>query len=245
MIEEEIAIQTSDGTPTGMLFHLEDQRCPGILHFTDIGGIREANRKLSRRLTLEGYTVLMPNIFYRTGLPPFFASHPNMADEAARKRLAELSGPLTPEAMERDGSAYIDFLATQKSVSPERMGVVGYCFSGGMALRIAAFRADKILAAASFHGGRLFTDEPTSPHLLLPRIKARLYFGHAVQDRSMPEEAIQKLGQALHAWGGHYESEVYDGAFHGWTMADGPVYNHPQAERAFRKLTELFAATLK
>src|SRR5205085_10361604 len=124
-------------------------------------------------------------------------------------------------------------------------GVVGYFFSGGLALRLAAFRADKILAAASFHGGRLFTDEPSSPHHLLPRIKARLYFGHAVEDRSMPDEAIQKLGQALQAWGGQYESEVYDGAFHSWTMPDSPVYNRAQAERAFHKLTELFSATLK
>jgi len=244
-MEEEIEIQTPDGTPRGFLFRLDEQPRPGILHLTDIGGTRDVNRELSRRLAAEGYTVLMPNIFYRTGSPPFFASHPNMADEAAKKRIAELSGPLTPEAMERDGSAYIDFLAGQKSVNSGRMGVVGYCFSGGMALRIAAFRADKIMAAACFHGGRLFIDEPASPHLLLPRIKARLYFGHAVQDRSMPAEAIQKLGQALQAWGGQYESEVYDGAFHSWTMPDSPVYNCAQAERAFDKLTQLFNATLK
>src|SRR5947209_13903258 len=151
MIEEEIKIQTPDGTPGGLLFRLDDQRRPGILHLTDIGGIRDANCELSRRLAAEGYTVLMPNIFYRTGLPPFFASHPNMAEEAAKKRIAELSGPLTPQNMERDGSAYIDFLVAQKFVNSDGMGVVGYCFSGGMALRIAAFRADKILAAASFH----------------------------------------------------------------------------------------------
>jgi carboxymethylenebutenolidase len=98
---------------------------------------------------------------------------------------------------------------------------------------------------ASFHGGGLYTDEPTSPHLVLPRIKARLYFGHATKDRSMPQEAIEKFDRALAAWGGKYESEVYDGAFHGWTTSDAPVYNQPQADRAFNKLTELFASTLK
>jgi carboxymethylenebutenolidase len=95
---------------------------------------------------------------------------------------------------------------------------VGYCATGGMALRIAAARPDRIAATASFHGGGLFTDAPTSPHLALPRVKARLYFGHAIQDRSMPEEAIEKLNRALESWGGQYESEVYEGAYHSWTV---------------------------
>ena len=78
-----------------------------------------------------------------------------------------------------------------------------------------------------------------------PRVKAQLYFGHAINDQSMPAEAIDKLDRALASWGGKYESEIYDGAYHGWTTADAPVYNQPQAERAFEKLTTLFAKTLK
>jgi len=125
------------------------------------------------------------------------------------------------------------------------MGVVGFCFSGTMAMRAAAARPHRIAAAASFHGGRLYTDQPTSPHHQLPRIKARLYFAHAVDDKSMPAESIAKFEEALKAWGGHYQSETYEGALHGWTVPGGHVYNHAQAERAFDKLTRLFAETLK
>ena len=125
------------------------------------------------------------------------------------------------------------------------MGVVGYCFSGAVALRMAAARPERIGAVASFHGGGLFTDASTSPHLVLPRVKAQLYFAHAVKDQFMPPEAIDKLDEALVAWGGKFESEMYDGALHSWTVPDSPVYNPPQAERAFRKLTAFFAATLK
>jgi carboxymethylenebutenolidase len=125
------------------------------------------------------------------------------------------------------------------------MGVVGFCFSGAMAMRAAAARPDRIAAAASFHGGRLCTDQPTSPHRELPRIKARLYFGHAVNDKSIPAEQIAKFEESLKAWGGRYESETYEGALHGWTVPGGHVYNHAQAERAFEKLTQLFAETLK
>ena len=114
-----------------------------------------------------------------------------------------------------------------------------------MALLTAYSCSDKIAAAASFHAGGLVTDAPNSPHLALqPFLNARLYFGHATHDRSMPAEAIEKLNDALGAWGGKYESEVYEGAFHSWTVPDSPVYNQPQAERAFQKLTDLFAETL-
>jgi carboxymethylenebutenolidase len=249
MIEKEIEIRASDGTSDGVLYQPDgERRSPGVIFLTDIGGIRPATRDMARRLAAEGYCVLMPNVFYRSGRPPLWDFPRRLGEERTTKRIAELSAPLTPETMERDASDYVEFLAAQDSVSEGAMGVVGHCITGGMAMRVAAARPDRIAAAASFHGVRLFTDDATSPHLLLPRVKARLYFAHAVEDKSMPEEAIEKLDRALEAWGAsgnRYESEVYEGAYHGWTALDSPVYNEPQAERAFKNLTELFAETLK
>ncbi|PYQ63443.1 MAG: dienelactone hydrolase [Acidobacteria bacterium] len=241
MIEEQIEIRTADGTMDGFLYRHEGESRPGVIHLTDIGGIRSSQKAMASRLAAAGYTVLMPNPFYRFGKPPVIDFAAGFENEEVKKRLAELRGPLTPEAVQSDAGAYVDFLAGQEGVSPGGMGVVGYCFTGGVALRTAAVRPDRIMAAASFHGGGLATDAPTSPHLLLPRIQARLYFGHAVEDRGMPPEAIDRLDQALAAWGGRSESEVYDGARHGWTVPDSPVFNGPQAERAFAKLTGLFA----
>jgi carboxymethylenebutenolidase len=245
MIEQEVEIRTPDGTTEAFLYLNPDgQQRPGIIHLTDIGGIRPVQRQKAQQLAGQGYVVLMPNVFFRTGRLPLFDFKPASGDERTMKRFAELSSPLTPEAMEQDAAAYVDFLAAQDSVRAGLAGVVGYCFSGSMAMRTAAARSDTIAAAASFHGGRLFTDAPTSPHLALPRIQARLYFGHAVKDRSMPEDAIAKFNAALEAWGGQYESEVYAGAYHSWTEPDSPVYNPGQARRAFEKLIELFRATL-
>ncbi|MGH9823979.1 MAG: dienelactone hydrolase family protein [Blastocatellia bacterium] len=245
MIEQNLEIQTTDGACDGILFSADDtSRRPGVILLTDIGGIRPANRDLARRIAEQGYSVLIPNVFYRTGRPPMLDFKPTAGDERTVKRFAELTGPLTPDAMERDCGCYVDFLAAHKSVKGGEMGVVGYCFTGAMAMRMAATRPEKIAAAASFHGGKLFTDTETSPHIVLPRIKARLYFGHAIEDNSMPAEAIAKLNDALKAWGGKYESEVYDGARHSWTSTDSPAYNRGQAERAFDKLITLFADVL-
>jgi carboxymethylenebutenolidase len=245
VIEEKIEIRTADGTPEGFLYRPEaGSRYPGVIHFTDIGGIRPAHEGMARRLTAEGYAVLMPNVFYRTGRPPLFDASAKSGDERM-KRFAELATPLTSQAIARDVAAYVDFLAAHDSVSQGAMGVVGYCFTGKMALYTAFSRPDKIAAAASFHGAGLATDAPNSPHLALgPLITARLYFGHATSDKSMPAEAIDKLNRALEAWGGKYESEVYEGAYHSWTVPDSPVYNQLQADRAFEKLIGLFAETL-
>jgi carboxymethylenebutenolidase len=246
MIEKAIEIRTADGTADGFLYRAEgDRRLPGVIHLTDIGGIRPSHREMAKQLAEKGFTVVMPNVFYRTTKPPVIDITIGLGDERTMKRFAELRAPMTPEAVERDGAAYVNFLANHAAVSGTSVGVVGYCFTGAMAMRTAAAMPGKVAAVASFHGGGLYSDEPTSPHLLLPRIKARLYFGHATKDRSMPEEAIEKFDRALTAWGGKYESEVYDGAFHGWTVPDVPIYNKPQADRAFGKLTELFASTLK
>ena len=185
---------------------------PGVIQLTDGLGFRPAHEELSKRIAAGGYAVLTPNIFYRTTRPPAFDSEPDFSSERAMTRFREISGPLTPEAMMRDGSAYIDFLSAQPFVTPGPMGVVGFCFSGQFALRTGAAQPDRIVAVASFHGGSLVTDTDQSPHLILPRVKARLYFGHAVNDRSMPADAVEKLRAALRAWGGAYESETYDGA---------------------------------
>jgi carboxymethylenebutenolidase len=246
MIEEAVAHPTVDGVADGIVFSPHgDGRYPGVIHLTDLGGIRSGPLAMARREAEQGYLVFVPNVFYRLGRPPFFDHFPpDFADPGTQERFSELRAPLTPQAMERDASAYVDLLAAHASVAAGPMAVVGHCFTGAMALRMAAARPDRIAAAASFHGGQLYTETPQSPHLVLPRIKARLYFGHAASDRSMPQDAIDALNRALASWGGSYESEVYEGAAHGWTVPDGGSYDEAGAERAFAKLIALFRSAL-
>jgi carboxymethylenebutenolidase len=113
-----------------------------------------------------------------------------------------------------------------------------------MALRTAAVCADQVAAAASFHGGQLVTQEPDSPHSRILQVKGELYFGHAVEDQSMPPDAIEKLNDTLKGWGGEYQSEVYEGALHGWTVPGRDVYNQKQAERHHEKLLALLKRNL-
>ncbi|MGH7602897.1 MAG: dienelactone hydrolase family protein [Gemmatimonadaceae bacterium] len=245
MIEQHIDVVTKDGTVDAELARPDStDRLPGVIVLTDIHGLRPAMTDFSKRIAEHGYLVLTPNIFYRTSKSPVFDFEADFRNERTQARFKELVGPLTPDAMARDASAYVDFLSAQPNVSRGPMGVVGFCFSGAFALRTAAARPDRIGAAASFHGARLFMDTPDSPHLVLPRVKARLYFGHAENDQSMRAELIEKLDRALDEWGGSYESEVYEGAKHGW-MFPGKVYHPEQADRGFENLMELFDDALR
>jgi len=246
MIEQEIEIPMLEGSADGVFFRPEGPGgWPGVIHLADIHGVRAAHRDKAKRLAEEGYAVLLPNVFYRAGRSPVWSFRFTMGEERSVKRMQEITAPLTPEAMESDAASYVSFLARQPGVSPGPMGILGHCYTGGMALRAAAACPDRIAAMASFHGGNLATGSPTSPHLVLPRVRARLYFGHAGEDRSMPAEAIARLEAALTAWGGRYESETYDDARHGWTVEDSAAWNADLARRAFEKLTALFAGTLR
>ena len=246
MTEQDLQLTVPDGTVDAVLITPEGQDgFPGVLFCTDIGGIRDTMREMARRLAGQGYVVLMPNLFYRVSRPPVFSFPRKPGDPATMKRIGELSAPLTPEALERDLPVYLDTLTSQGSVSDAKVGAIGLCIGGGIALRAAAVRPERVGAVASFHGGGLYVaGNPSSPHLVLPRAKAQLYFGHATEDKSMDAEAITHFTAALKQWGGVFESEVYEGARHGWTVPDSPAYNQPQAERAYAKLTELFRKAL-
>src|SRR6476620_8594743 len=245
MIEENLEIDAGDGVTEALLVRPDSvDPLPAVINFTDGLGFRPAFIEQSKRIAERGYVVLTPNIFYRVSKLPVFPFEPDFSNEKSRERFAELRAPMTPVAMERDGSAFVDFLASQPFVSSAPMGTIGFCFAGKFALLTAAARPDRVAAAASFHGGGLFTDTFDSPHLVLPRVQASLYFGHAEHDQSMPTEAIEKFEWALSSWGGDYQSEVYE-AKHGWMIPGGRVYDERNAERGFEKLTELFAGSLK
>src|SRR6476469_1171508 len=114
MIEENIEIKTPDGVVDAFLTRPESSDpLPAIINLTDGLGFRPAFAEQSKRIAEKGYVVLTPNIFYRVSKPPVFPFEPAFSNEKTRDRFAELKAPMTPVAMERDGSAFVDYLASQ------------------------------------------------------------------------------------------------------------------------------------
>jgi len=239
-IDRNVDIVTDHGIIDAHLYYpAADGTWPGVLLLTDIRGTRPAFEAIARRLTANGYVVLLPNIYYRAGRAPVLDPNIPFGDEATRARRQELRATLTPEAVHADLAALTDYLAGDSHVRAAGLGVVGYCLTGAFALAAAADFPELIVAAASFHGGGLATDAPESPHRRADRIKARLYFGHADQDPSIPAEMIERLEAALRQAGVAFRSEVYAGARHGFAVADGQSFSPDAAERHWRNLIDL------
>jgi carboxymethylenebutenolidase len=242
--ETKLDIAMKSGKADAILYTPEGEGpFPGVLHLPDIFSIRPGREEMARRQAEQGYVVLLPNVFWRVCPAPTFDFMPEFGAPRTTARLNDMRKGLTPDQMSEDAPFYLDLLAAQPKVKQGKLGVVGYCFTGAMAMRMAAAAPDQVACAASFHGGGLAIDDASSPHRLLPQIKARLYFGHATQDKSMPPEMIETLETALKKWGGVYESETYEGALHGWTIK-GPMYNEAQGERHFKTLMTLLRETL-
>jgi carboxymethylenebutenolidase len=241
-----VDLKTPDGTCDSYISYPKGAGpFPAVLFYMDGIGIRPVLREMADRLAENGYYVLLPNMFYRAGraTPIVVAEVLRPENRAA---LMELVSSLTPERVVSDAGAFLEFLATQKEVrSGSPVGLTGYCMGGAMVVRTAAHYPERVASAASFHGGRLATALPDSPHHLVGRITAELYFGHADQDHGMTPQDIARLEDALQKAGSCYQAELYPGALHGFTMPDLPAYNKAACDQHWERLLALFGRTLK
>ena len=243
--ETDVMVKTADGSADAVLFHPVGRGAwPAVLLWPDILGLRPVFREMGRRLAAQGYTVLVPNPFYRTRRAPIVTGPFDFGDKAAVAKLFVLKDTLTDGRIDSDAKAFLSFLDRQKQVDRRKgAGVQGYCFSGPFAFRTAAVRSDRIRAVASFHGGGLVTKLPNSPHLLIPKAKAGFLVAIAQNDDQKQPDAKTVLKAAFAAARRPAVVEVYP-ADHGWCVAGSQAYNQPAAERAWLKLRNLYRANL-
>ena len=243
--ESDVLVKTPDGEADAYFVHPASGKHPAVIIWPDVMGIRPAFRQMGKRLAESGYSVLVVNPYYRMVKGVVLAEGESCADPAVRERLTPYARSLSPETQVIDTKAFVAYLDGQKSVDAKRkMGVTGYCMTGSFAMRGAAAVPERIGAVGSFHGGGLATDDPTSPHLLIPQMKAASLIAIAENDDKRDPEAKVKLREAYDAAGLPAEIEVYKGAMHGWCPPDSRVYNEEQAERAWSRLLALLETTL-
>jgi carboxymethylenebutenolidase len=253
--ESTVEIKTPDGVCDAAFVHPATGSHPAVIIWPDAFGLRPSMRDMAKRLAAEGYAVLVPNPFYRVGKAPMFtdASNFSFADQAQRAKLTPLMGSINaPGAAEKDATAFIAWLDTQKPVDrSKKVGAQGYCMGGALVVRTAAAVPNRMGAGASFHGGGLVTPNPESPHLLAPKIRARMYIAIAVNDDAQQPDAKTRLKEAFDAAKVPNEVEVYPQAQHGWCVIDmpkqpngQPIYSKADAERAWSKLLALYKVGL-
>jgi carboxymethylenebutenolidase len=253
VVETTVEIKTPDGTCDASFIHPTSGRHAGVIIWPDAFGLRPAMRDIGKRIAAEGYSVLVPNPFYRVQKSPVFGdiSTFSFSNPTDRAKLTPLMGSISAAgAAEKDAAAFVAWLDAQPQINTSRkIGTQGYCMGGPLVVRTSAAMASRIGAGGSFHGGGLVTASPDSPHLLAPKIKARMYFGVAANDDKSQPDAKDKLREAFAAANVPAEIEVY-GSNHGWCVPDmpaaagAPIYNRADAEKAWAKLVALYKTGL-
>jgi carboxymethylenebutenolidase len=239
-----VQIKTQDGTcPTHIFTPAGGGPWPGAMLFMDGIGIRPALFEMGDRLASAGYYVAMPDLYYRLG-PTSYDAKRAFTDPVQREDLMTRALPSASIAnVMRDSNAFFAHLEQSPNVRGTTFGITGYCLGGRLALSAAGTFPERVAAAASYHGSGLATDAPESPHLLAPRMKARVYVAGAIEDKSFDDEQKARLDDALAEAHVPHTVETYN-ARHGWVPSDTPVHDPVEAEHHWRTLLDLFANTL-
>ena len=186
--EADVTIKTPDGTCDAEFIHPTSGSHAGVIVWTDAFGLRPAMRDIGKRITAEGYSVLVPNPFYRVKRGPAVSDVASFNFQTDMPKIQPLMASINaPGNCEKDAAAFITWLDQQKQVNTsKKIGTQGYCMGGPLVLKTCATVPDRVGAGGSFHGGGIVTDKPDSPHLLAAKIKGRMYFGIASARRHAP-----------------------------------------------------------
>ncbi len=219
---------------------------PAAVLVMDAPAIRPAMFEMGERLAQAGYYVLLPDMFWRAGpYPPLDIVKARAGDPEMGALFMKLRASTDVAKQMQDIGGCLDWLAKQPLAKAGSVGITGYCMGGGIALRAAGTFPERIAAVGCFHGGNMATDAEDSPHLLAPKILAKVLVAGADEDRGFDEAQCVRLASGLKDAGVDAEVSIWKGARHGWVPTDMPVYNPDAAERHWRELVALFDGVLK
>lgn len=241
MIDHDVDIATAHGSMNTFVTHPEEGGPhPVVLFYMDAPGKREELHDMARRLGTAGYYVILPNLYYRSVREfNLFSGDPSHT----RERLWELMRSVDDDLVESDTAALFAHVDADPAADSSRIGCMGYCMSGPFSFAMAGRYPDRIKAAASLYGVRLFGDGSPAP--LAAQVKGELYFACAEHDEYAPKEMVDGLEAHLRATGTNARVEWYPGTHHGFAFPTrGPVYDKAAAERHWERLHALFARNL-
>jgi carboxymethylenebutenolidase len=200
-------------------------RLPAVLVVHENRGLNPYIADVARRLAVEGFLAFAPDALSPLG------GYPGNDDEGRA-----LQRRRDPEKMTEDFIAAARLLHTHER-SSGKVGVVGFCYGGGMANTLAVRIPDVIVAAVPFYGRQPSAED-------VPKIKASLLIHYAELDRRI-NEGWPAYQQALDRAKVKYTSHVYEGVNHGFHNDTTPRFDESAAQLAWKRTIEFFNETLR
>ncbi len=241
---EEIEIETDSGKARAYVATPDGSGVfPGVLFYMDAFGLRPTMEAMAQRVAAGGFTVLAPDLYHGKEYAPIDPKSVFAGPGPEMERVMKLASSVGDESAMRDTRAWLDALAARREVRPGKVGCVGYCMGGGLALLAACTYPDRVGAVASFHGGRFVTDA-ASPDAIVAKLRAATYLGVAEIDRRHTAEVSERLEAAFTKANVPHAIELYAGASHGFAVPDVPAYDRAASERHFDRMLDWFGEHL-
>ncbi|MGC5584489.1 dienelactone hydrolase family protein [Ornithinimicrobium sp. W1665] len=235
-------ISTADGPLPALLWLPEgasaDAPVPGLVLVQEIFGLSDYIRSRGADLADQGYAVLAPQVFARLA-PPVEAVEDDDPDVLGTAM--GLVGQVDWELAVRDVLGARDALVAMPEVEDLSVGLVGFCFGGGLAFDVAARAAQAgapVAALVSFYGSALPGLLAQAEHVTCPSLHV---FGTA--DSYIPSEQVEQIREAVTAGGTREQVrlELHEGAGHAFDNPN-PMFHHEEASRAAWAQAEEFLA---
>lgn len=218
----EIVEFTSNGsTAEGYLAVPESGHGPGVVVIQEWWGLVPHIEDVCDRFAAEGYVALAPDLFHgETTTEP---------DEAGKMMMA-----LNIDRATKDLGGAVDHLLGLDAVSSDKLGVIGFCMGGGLALALSAARPDAVKAVAPFYGVIPWPDLQPD----YSRIDAKVHGHYAELDGFFTPELARDLETTLQDLGKDATITIHEGADHAFFNDHRPEVHRPDCA------AEAWSATL-
>lgn len=199
---------------------------PVILVCHENRGLTDHIQDVTRRLARAGYVALAVDLLSRVGGTDILSSD----------QVPGALGNMPPDQFVQDFLSGWRYLQAQSHASAERVGMVGFCFGGGVTWRVATAMPE-LLAAVPFYG-------PHPPVEDVPKIQAAVLAIYAERDQRI-NQGIPAIEEAMRANNKVFEKVIYPDTDHAFHNDTGPRYNPEAAQDAWRRTLEWFGKYVK
>jgi carboxymethylenebutenolidase len=244
-VHETANLQTVDGTMGVYVVRPDDDGTPVpvVVFFHHGPGLDEPSKETMQFIADHGYYVISHDRYHREAewytMTPELRSNP---DEAQRF-FAMLLGT-TEELVDRDLPAVLEHIDRDPAAARDGMlRCIGYCIGARSVVHTMARRRDRFGAGVALHPSFCTTEEPDSPHLLVPDITGSMYVAFGSEDTMQSPAANVPFIDAVNAMpDGRGEAVVHDGADHGFGVLGSPAYHERAASMSYERAFALFRA---
>jgi carboxymethylenebutenolidase len=207
---ETVTFASNGDQVEGYLATPESGSGPGLLVIQEWWGLVPQIKRTCDRLAAAGFVALAPDLY-----------RGDIAEHTEMDKANELMNSLPPDRAARDMDGAIEWLRSNDAVTNKKIGVVGFCMGGMLALLIAAKEGDKVGAVAPFYGAPLGDNAPDWSGLTAPVL------GHfAMDDGFFSVDAVRQLDLQLHELGKDVTFEYIPDTGHAFANEENALGTH-------------------